>query len=145
MSQVIDYNAPIVPGGNFLWREYARLKDWNAFLNPTETQKRNAIILFGHVQNLIRAPLGRGLIVGSGARNSAYVQYLRSRGIMAAPNGSHVTWEGVDLWPTGGMTVRQLWDFCHARWPGRMERWEHTPGHVHLDTWQWGQRIRFNP
>jgi hypothetical protein len=141
----LDYKAPIVPGGNFTWAEYARLRAWNTLLVPTAQQMKSAIFLFSNIQTLIREPLGKPIEISSGARSPEYVRYLRSIRIPAAENGAHNTWEGVDLEPPVGMPNKQFWQFCARVWPGRMELLNYTPSWVHLDTRQWGKRLRFHP
>lgn len=140
-----NYDSLIVPQGFFKWKEYALLKEWKAYAIPTEGQQTNAIKLFTHIRDLIRVPLDKPITISSGARTSEYVAYLRRKGTPAATKGAHLDWAGVDLLPPTGMSNAQFWHFCDSRWPGRMENLSHTPGWIHLDTRQWGQRVRFNP
>lgn len=145
LPPLTNYDALIVPGGFFKWKEYALLKEWQAYAVPTPTQQANAIELFTQIRDLIRVPLDKPISISSGARTSEYVAYLRRKGTPAATKGAHLDWAGVDLLPPAGMSVAEFWHFCDSRWPGRMENLSHTPGWVHLDTRQWGQKVRFNP
>ncbi len=129
----------------FKWHEYAILREWNAYAIPTEQQRAAAINLFTRIRDYIRGPIGKPLTINSGARTSEYVAYLRRQGIKAATKGAHLEWAGVDLRAPDGMSNAEFWKFCHAVWPGRMENLSATPHHVHLDTRQWGNRVRFNP
>lgn len=142
----LDYNAPIVPGGNFTWGEYCQLRSWGgALLVPTKKEQDKAIFLFTQVQKLIRTPLGKSLDIASGARSVQYARYLRSINIPAAMQGAHNTWDAVDLEPPLGMSNAEFWKFCDKHWPGRIELLKYTPSWVHLDTWNWGKRQRFAP
>lgn len=140
---VMDYQQPIIPGGSFLWIEYALLQQWNALAIPTQTQYQNALFLFQQLQPL-RQQLGRPLTITSGARTPQYTQYLRSTGVPAALASAHLDWQGVDL-QCPSLSNADLWRFLDGRWPGRMENLSATPTWVHLDTRNWGQRLRFNP
>lgn len=142
---MIDYDDFIVPNGFFKWREYALLREWGKLATPTDAQRNNAILLFRYVRDLIRVPLGEPLTLSSGARTAEYVAYLRSKGIPAALHGAHNDWAAGDFLPPASMTNAQFWHWCDKRWPGRMEKLESTPKWVHLDTRQWGERVRFNP
>lgn len=141
----LDYNSPIIPGGSFDWHEYALLRAYKepVFAIPTETQINNARFLFTELQKL-RVELGKPMYIKSGARTDTYTQYLRSKGIPAALGSAHNEWKAVDI-SVPNMKTIDLWKFCHDRWPGRMENFSHTPTWCHLDTKQFGQRIRFNP
>lgn len=132
-------------GGNFTWAEYCRLQMWHAFAIPTPEQIKNAEFLFAHLQELIRTPMGQAMVILSGIRTAEYTTYLRSRGIPAATQSAHNEGKAVDLRAPASMTNAQFWTYCDKRWPGRMENLHATPGWVHLDTRQWGKRIRFNP
>lgn len=140
---IIDYSAPIVPGGKFKWGEYAWLPKMQIYAKPNEQQRKNAIQLFTYLQPF-REELDEELIITSGARTLEYVQILRARGIPAALKGAHNTWEGVDL-TCRAMSTPRLWRWFDERWPGRMELLKYTPSWVHLDTRQWGERVRFAP
>lgn len=141
----LNYNEPIVPGGNFTWGEYALLRMWNTLAVPSKEERDHAVFLFTHIQKLIRTPLGKGLEVSSGARTLAYAKYLRSIKIPAALGGAHNTWEAVDLEPPAGMTNAEFWAYCDKVWPGRMENLHATPTWVHLDIRNWGMKQRFDP
>lgn len=143
MTKHLDYNAPIIPGGSFLWAEYALLREWNTLAIPTDIQKANAIKLFTELQPL-RKLLNKPLIIKSGARTNEYTAYLRKKGIPAAAKSAHVDWQGVDI-VCPSMRVIDLWNFFDLHWKGRMEHFSATPTWVHLDTRQWGQKIRFHP
>jgi hypothetical protein len=141
----LNYNEPIVPGGNFLWGEYCKLQMWDVLLIPDKTQHDKAVFLFTQIQKLIRGPLNKGLDIASGARNAKYTAYLKSIGIPAATGSAHNSWEAVDLEPPHGMTNAEFWKFCDKVWPGRMELLSYTKSWVHLDTRNWGMRQRFKP
>jgi hypothetical protein len=141
----IDYKALIVPDGCFTWGAYAWLPGLKTMAVPTETQKGNAMTLFFHLKNLIRVPLGKPLTISSGARTAEYTLYLRRKGIPAATKSAHNEWAAVDLHPPEGMSNAEFWHWCDERWPGRMENLAHTPTWVHLDTREWGKKVRFNP
>lgn len=143
MGQIVDYNAPIVRGGNFTWREYAWLPQWEALLVPTEEQIESARFLFLKLQPL-REELGEPLIVTSGARNMEYTRHLRANGVHAAMGSMHLRWGAVDL-IAKEMPVKDLWHWFDERWPGRMEFFKYTQGWVHIDIKNWGSRIRFRP
>lgn len=143
--QHIDYNKPIVDGGAFKWHEYLILREWGTLAIPTAAQIAAAKVLFGHVQTLIRGPLGKPLNITSGIRTSQYTNWLRKHGIPAAMKSAHNDGMAVDLSPPAGMTNAQFWAFCDKHWPGRMENLSATPTWVHLDTRNWGSRQRFNP
>lgn len=146
MGLIKNYDAPIIPGSHFTWREYATLQMWGKLADPTKQQYQNAILLFNHIEECIRIPYRKRLIIKSGARTAAYVAYLRAHKIPAATHGAHNTWEAVDLAPyPGDMSTSAFWHFCDKHWPGRMELLAYTPGWSHLDIRQWGQRIRFKP
>jgi Peptidase M15 len=139
----MDYQQPIVPGGSFSWAEYALLQQWNAFAIPTQANYQNALFLFTQLQPL-RQQLGRPLTITSGARTPQYTQFLRSQGIPAALQSAHMDWAGVDL-TCPGMSNGDLWRWLDARWLGRMEVLSATPTWCHLDTRNWGQKLRFKP
>lgn len=139
----LDYNAPIIPGGAFTWAEYAQLPGWGHLLTPSGAQKKNALFLFTQLQPL-REKLGKPLIISSGARDGVYTLDLRRRGYKAALQSAHIDWQAVDL-HCPGMTTAELWHWFNQHWAGRMENLSATPGWVHLDTRNWGQRLRFNP
>lgn len=141
----LNYNEPIVTGGNFTWGEYATARAWNALFIPSKLEIDKAIFLFTHIQKLIRGPLGKGLDIASGARNVQYAKYLRSMGIPAAMQGAHNDWAAVDLEPPHGMSNAEFWKYCDKVWPGRMELFKYTPSWVHLDIREWGMRKRFAP
>lgn len=141
---MVNLNEPIVKDGNFEWHEYLRLKEWAEFVTPTAEQIKNAVFLFTELQKL-RKELGQPLYITSGIRSMAYTKWLRKRGIPAALGSAHLSGQAVDLAPPKGMTTRQFWNWCHKRWPGRMEAFESTPTWVHLDTRDWGKRVRFKP
>lgn len=141
----LDYNAPIIPNGSFTWREYATMRGTGELAKPTQVQHDNAVFLFTKIQVEIRTPLKRPLTISSGARTPEYVEYLRKQGIPAARHGAHNDWAAVDLRTPHGMSNAEFWAFCDKRWPGRLENLAYTPGWVHLDTRQYGKRIRFNP
>lgn len=141
----INLDSPIVPNGHFTWREYLTLRMWNTTATIKKEEIENAIFLFENIETLIRRPLGKPLIISSGYRSFAYMKYLRSIGIPAALMSAHNSARAVDLEAPHGMTNEAFWKFCDARWLGRMENLKHTPGWVHLDTLQWGKKIRFNP
>lgn len=143
MGKYLDYNAPIIPGGSFTWGEYAKLPNWGHFLHPTEAQKKNAIFLFEQLQPL-RKLLNKPLIITSGARDGIYTMDLRRRGYQAGLQSAHIDWRAVDLQCPSMKTI-DLWKFFHDHWLGRMENYSATPGWVHLDTREWGQKKRFNP
>lgn len=142
---LMDYSTLITPNGHFTWHDYALLREWNAYAIPMPSEIQSAIFLFRQIEELIRVPLGKPIYVASGARTAAYTAHLRSRGIQAAIGSAHNTWQAVDLRTPAGMTNKEWWVYCDARWPGRMENLKYTPTWVHIDTRQWGQRIRFNP
>lgn len=139
----LDYQAPIVVGGSFTWAEYALLRAWHALAVPTAPEIEKARFLFTELQKL-RQALGKAMVITSGARTAEYTRYLRANGTPAAPKSAHNTWEAVDI-TVPGMSNKALWEFCHTRWPGRMEQLRYTPTWVHLDTREWGKRLRFVP
>lgn len=139
----VDYNAPIIPFGDFKWGEYALLRDWGTLAIPSEQQRLNAVRLFTELQPL-RQLLNRPLIVTSGARTKQYTQYLRTRGIPAASRSAHLDWQAVDL-TCPGMSTLELYNFFNKHWQGRMEHYTATPTWVHIDTRNWGKRQRFMP
>lgn len=143
MALIENYYTPIVIGGSFSWAEYALLQQWNAYAIPTPTQYRAAVELFKHLQPL-RKELGKPLIITSGARTPQYTQFLRSQKIPAALQSAHMDWAGVDL-TCPGMSNGVLWRWLSARWLGRMEVLSATPTWCHLDTRNWGQKLRFKP
>lgn len=133
----LDYGLPVVDGCNFLWGEYAYLPRWDTFAIPSEQERKNAQTLFGHLQRLIRDPLKKPIRITSGARPAAY-----NKLISKATKSAHISWEAVDLAAPAGMSNAEFWHFCDARWPGRMEQLAFTPTWVHLDTREWGKRLR---
>ncbi len=141
-----DYNAPIIPGGSFRWREYAYLPGFGNLAVPNEQEFKNAVFLFSQLQPL-RAKLNKPLVITSGARTLAYTMHLRKRGIPAALFSAHRSWQAVDL-VCPGMETRKLWEFLCQHWDGRIEAWEATQGDprngrdgwVHIDTRNWGKR-----
>lgn len=139
----VDYSKAIVLNGSFTWAEYALLREWNAYAIPTEAQEKSAIDLFTKLQPL-RQALGKPLLITSGARTIQYTNFLRAKGIPAARQSAHIDWAGVDI-KCPSMTNEALWRFLDARWLGRMENLKATPTWCHLDTREWGKRIRFNP
>ena len=139
----LDPKQAIIPGGSFTWGEYAFVKGFGDMLIPSKAQRDNAVFLFTQLQPL-RRELGRPLIITSGARSEAYTLWLKSKGIPAALKSAHNEWRAVDI-TCPGLDNKALWGWFNSRWPGRMEALAHTPGWVHLDTRQWGQRVRFNP
>lgn len=145
MGVILNPKQEIVAGCHFVWAEYATLREWNKLAQPTEAEYKNAVFLFIHLRDLIRLPLGKPLTISSGARTLPYTHYLKGKGVKAGTQSAHIEWKAVDLYPPEGMTARQFWDWCGARWPGRMENWWATPTWVHLDTRQWGRRVRFDP
>lgn len=140
---MLNYRDPIVPGGAFTWAEYARLKSFRRYATPSPQQHDNAIFLFEALEPL-RQELGLPLIITSGARTTEYTNYLRQKGIPAARYSAHNDWQAVDL-SCPKLSTRELWHFFDKHWLGRMELLLYTPTWVHLDTRQWGQRIRFKP
>ncbi len=145
MNTVIRDKDPIISGGHFTWGEYLTLRMWRRMAIPKGSHVANIQFLFEKLEKLIRLPLNKPLIISSGYRTSQYAAYLRSIRIPAAMQSAHNSGEAVDLEPPYGMSVKELWQFCDSRWPGRIELLKYTPGWVHLDTRQWGERIRFRP
>lgn len=139
----MDFKKPIVPGGSFTWEEYAWLREFKAYGQPTAAQRNNAVFLFTELEPL-RKELGKPLIITSGARTAEYTAHLRRKGIPAAPRSAHNEWKAVDL-ICPGMKTPELWKWFDKRWKGRMEALEATPTWVHLDTRDYGKRIRFKP
>lgn len=139
----VPLDAPIIPNGHFRWDEYCFLHGFGKYAEPTPEEYKNAIFLFTHLEPL-RVELGKPMAVRSGARTKAYTAYLQSEGIPAAPNSAHNEWRAVDI-DVPNMRTADLWRFCRDRWPGRLEELAATPTWVHLDTWQWGQKITFRP
>lgn len=140
----VNADEAIVPNGHFTWREYITLGLWNKLAEPTEVQKANAEFLFAELEKL-RIALGKPLTISSGARTWEYTRFLRQQGIPAALRSAHMDWQAVDLKAPEGMSNQSFWQWCHQRWPGRMEHFSATPTWVHLDTRNWGQHIRFHP
>jgi len=138
-----DYNQPIVSNGSFTWAEFTYLKGFKLFTNPSEQEYQNALFLFSQLE-LLRKQLGYPLIISSGVRTADYTQYLRKKGIPAAINSTHNTWQAVDL-ICPKLSTKKLWDFFDSRWSGRMELLHYTPTWVHIDTRNWGSHQRFAP
>lgn len=143
-----DYNAPIVPGGSFTWREYAYMPGFGKLATPSEQEYKNAVFLFAMLQPL-RVKLGKPLTITSGARTLAYTMDLKRRKIPAAMFSAHRSWQAVDL-VCPSMDTRKLWEFMYEHWDGRLESWQSTQGNpknkldgwVHIDTRNWGKRDR---
>jgi uncharacterized protein YcbK (DUF882 family) len=136
-----DKDASIVPQGHFTWAEFTYLRAFKIFAQPNDEQYHNALFLFSHLQPL-RERLSAPLIITSGVRTPEYTEYLRRHGVPAARYSAHMTWQAVDL-VCPNMTSYALWHFFDPLWAGRMEHWKDTPGWVHLDSRNWGQRLRF--
>lgn len=145
MSNIIqvDYSKAIIPRGNFTWGEFLWMPRAARHATLTASEYNNAVFLFSELQKL-RKELGRPLIITSGKRDLQYTRLLRRQGIPAAWKSAHIDGQAVDLTcPT--MSTAQLWHWIDKRWPGRMELLAWTPSWVHLDTRDWGKRIRFKP
>ncbi len=120
---------------------------------PLTAEERDRVVfLFTQIEKLIRIPIDRPLIIQSGARTQKYTTYLREeRKIPAALRSEHLFKRAVDIATPRGMTHKQFYQFCHERWPGRMELERYTRGAteklgwVHLDTLNWGKWERFVP
>jgi len=151
---MIDYKAPIIPGGHFTWGEYAMLKEWGRHAQPNQKQIVNAIRFFTRIEPVriawekhLRA-MGHkdrlGWAISSGGRTNAYTQYLRNKGIPAAMASAHLDWCAVDLVPQR-FTWWDLWQFMRPLWKGRLEHSQYTKGWVHADDRLWGQSKTFIP
>ena len=141
----IDLLANITKEGHFKWSEYLWQQGFKQYGQPTPEQQANIILLFTRIEEYIREPFGQSLTISSGFRSDAYTANLRARGIPAALHSAHNTGEAVDLHIPRNKTPRQFWDWCSARWPGRMELSSFTPTWCHLDIRQWSQKVRFAP
>ena len=143
MGFIQDYNQPIIEAGSFTWAEFTYLKGFKSFATPSEQEYQNALFLFSQLEPL-RKQLGFPLIISSGVRTASYTRYLRKRGIPAALNSAHNTWQAIDL-ICPKLSTPKLWSFFDQYWSGRMELLQYTPTWVHIDTRNWGRHQRFVP
>ena len=133
----------ITSHGYFTWGEMALIRDTGfqkkigrQYFEPSPDEKKAALFLIEKIETLIRIPLGKPIVITSGARSREYALFLREKRIPAAINGAHNRWRAIDC-HVPGMKTKDFWQFCHERWPGRMELFEYTQGSRYNDTDGW--------